>query len=58
MLNLISNYEKCIMIVRSPEELYDRDRCPSSESTPHGDERQTPLVKSALDKIDVKIPQR
>ena len=58
MLNLISNYEKFTKIVKSPEELYGQDRCPSSESTPRGDERQTPLVKSALDKIDVKIPQK
>ena len=58
MLNLISHYKKCTKIVKSPEELCGRDRCPSSENTPRGDERQTPLVKSALDKIDVKIPQK
>ena len=46
------------MIVKKPEELCGRDRCLSSESTLRGDERQTPLVKSALDKIDVKLPQK
>ena len=46
------------MIVKKPEELCGRDRCPSYESTPRGDERQTPLVKSAWDKIDVNIPHK
>ena len=58
MLKLVSHNEKCIKIVKSLEELYGRDRCPSSESTPRGDERQTPLVKSAWDKINVQIPHK